>query len=550
MSEMELSAMSEVEPSAMSEMQYRRLGRTGLRVSSVGFGTCQLRMVPERQALETLVRGFELGVNVVHTAPDYEGADQLVARAIRESGCDVIVLPQAYDVQYNDDGPVEHFERLFEETFEIYGRERFELFGIACLDDREALLENVWGPRGMVEFLLEKKREGRIGGLYCTTHGDAEFVRRIIESGAFDAGMLAYNVLGFHLLSYNPPPERSFENMGATESVIFPLAAEHDVGLMVMKPLAGGLLVEGKAFRARRAAASVPRPLQAGAVLRAILADERIACVLPGTASLEEAEENARAGHWAIGLESAARAEIATTVAGLRAQLCSRCGQCERTCSRDLEIPWLFRAAYVNLQPSETIETWDDVEYFALHPDGPSLCADCTNRTCLCPIGIDIPATLERLHGDMLDLAAQGLIRSAGFRAQPAIGSEMFGAKVILREVPATAREGQRSAGRIYVENTGERGWFVDDRYFPYARVELGVYLDGHELTRVRLRHDTHRGSRAHFVFEFEAPAEPGAHRLELVLLGEHVAFDRAAGLELYAAPFAVESTARVEAPR
>ena len=50
-------------------MELRQLGRTGLRVSAVGFGTCQLRLVPEAQAIDTLLRGFELGVNLVHTAP-------------------------------------------------------------------------------------------------------------------------------------------------------------------------------------------------------------------------------------------------------------------------------------------------------------------------------------------------------------------------------------------------------------------------------------------------------------------------------------------------
>ena len=32
----------------------------------VGFGTSQLQLVPERQAIDTLCRGFELGVNWVH----------------------------------------------------------------------------------------------------------------------------------------------------------------------------------------------------------------------------------------------------------------------------------------------------------------------------------------------------------------------------------------------------------------------------------------------------------------------------------------------------
>ena len=65
-------------------MEYRRLGKSNLQVSAVGFGTCQIRLVSEQQAIDTLKRGFSLGVNLVHTAPDYEGADDLVAQAIEE----------------------------------------------------------------------------------------------------------------------------------------------------------------------------------------------------------------------------------------------------------------------------------------------------------------------------------------------------------------------------------------------------------------------------------------------------------------------------------
>ncbi len=37
-------------------MQYRRIGRTDVHLSVVGFGTAQLRLVPERQAIEEATR--------------------------------------------------------------------------------------------------------------------------------------------------------------------------------------------------------------------------------------------------------------------------------------------------------------------------------------------------------------------------------------------------------------------------------------------------------------------------------------------------------------
>src|SRR5262249_39229431 len=145
----------------------------------------------------TLRRGFELGVNLVHTAPDYEGAEDLVAQALRGTSREVIVCSQGY-------GPMSQFEAFFEATRARLGKPRLELFGIACVEDREALGENVWGPGAMVDFLRRQKAAGRLGGIFCTTHGPPEYIRRLIESDAFDALMIAYNVLGFHLLSCNP----------------------------------------------------------------------------------------------------------------------------------------------------------------------------------------------------------------------------------------------------------------------------------------------------------------------------------------------------------
>jgi MoaA/NifB/PqqE/SkfB family radical SAM enzyme len=73
-------------------METRPIGRTGIELSVVGLGTAQLQMVPERQAIETLVRGFELGVNWVHTAPDYGGIDPWIRKAIEIAGREVMVL--------------------------------------------------------------------------------------------------------------------------------------------------------------------------------------------------------------------------------------------------------------------------------------------------------------------------------------------------------------------------------------------------------------------------------------------------------------------------
>ena len=89
----------------------------------------------------------------------------------------------------------------------------------------------------MVEFLQQKKAQGRIDAIFCTTHGSPQYIQTLLKRDIFDALMIAYNPLGFHLLSCNPPANRHFEDIPSVPSEIFPLAQEKGVGLLIMKPL-------------------------------------------------------------------------------------------------------------------------------------------------------------------------------------------------------------------------------------------------------------------------------------------------------------------------
>lgn len=497
-------------------MEYRRLGRTGLDVSAVGFGTNELRLVPERQAIQTLIRGFELGVNIVHTSPDYEGAEDLVARAVAEWGRPVIVASQAYDIHYNSSGPVRHFEQLFDATCAKLRTDRLDLYGIASVDDREAFGENVWGPGGMVEFLLQKKQEGRLGSIFCTSHGEPAFLRRVVESDVFDAVMLSYNPLGFHLLSLNPPPGRHFENVVRNKHEIFPLCRERDVGVMVMMPLAGGLISQGKAFPAVEQRSGDRSPVTAETVLRTILEDQNVACVLPGTASLEEAEENARAGHAPLQVAAESRYLLSERLTELQGSHCRRCGTCDSLCSQDLPASWLFRAHDMATHPGERFETWADVEYFRIHPEPESICASCPDVTCTCPYGIDVPQALIGAHSDMVQLMEAGLVPPPQ-SGNPLIGDSSFGARKVLVELPDRMDPGQTVVCVVQLENAGSQSWFSQDRAGS-EEVVLRCVVNRSAATVGRLRQDVHPGERGHFVFELTAPGEGEHFRLRLRL--------------------------------
>ena len=442
----------------------RRLGRTGLWVAPVGMGTCQLRLRPRERALATLRAACQAGINLFHTSPDYEGALELTLEAVRFAAERPTILHQGY-------GPMPHFRHLYQQALASEPGGTLKLFGIACVEDREAVGENVFGAGGMIEFLQAEKAVGRLGGIFCTTHAGAKSMRQYLEMGVFDAAMIAYNPLGFHLLTYNGAGQREFENMEQIREEIFPLAQRLDIGLMIMKPLAGGLLARGKAFPP--AGDVRPElPWSARQVLEWILKEPAVSCVVPGMADPAEVWENTTPSPTGV--------EMAAGLGEMRRTICSRCGICDTLCSRNLPVSWLFRDGYIQMFPSETFESPAEMRIEQLHPAAETACTNCANRTCRCPQGLDIPFELPRLHETWKES-----------RARFAAGDWKLAAEVEVIE----ARIPRRLAGEvvaIHVRNRSNEVWITGEGLLQGPWGDL----------RAPLNHRVHPNETTHLIWE------------------------------------------------
>jgi len=494
-------------------MQFREIGSTGIRLSVIGCGTAQLQMVSERQAVGALRRAFELGVNWVHTAPDYGGVEPWIARAVRESRRDVIVATQSTAFLHELEPYLDRARRMF-------GREVLDLYGVNSIDDIEYIGENVWRRGGIVETLRRKKDEGVIKALFCTTHGPIESMERLVTCGAFDAVMVAYNPLEFHLLSYHAARYgRRFENLHDVRTRLFPLAAHRGVSVIVMKPLAAGMLTPGRAFPP----ASWPpgpreRSIAAADLLRHALGHPGVAATVVGIASADEADENARAGYAPLELSNERLEAIERTAAELRLSLCSRCGDCEPTCSRGLPLASMFRDAYIWNYGNETFMADERENYFLLHPSEALACATCEAQTCRCPHGMQIPGALAELHQTMTALRAEGRRPDAPDRRH---GEDMRTPhRVAVLSADIQVSPGTAAMARFLVENTGTSMWTAECHIpDPRVAVAVGVVVDGRFAGRTPIRQNICPGQRSPVVLEFDPPRSAGAHRLDFHLM-------------------------------
>ena len=228
-------------------MEYRKLGKTGLTVSKLGFGGIPIRGVSEEQAVAVVNRALDLGVNFIHTSVTYGDSTQKIRKVLEERRNECILA-----LKIGGGRTKRHAEERLRESFEALNVDHIE---IAELPINIGDWEEAMGPGGAYEAFIEAKEEGVIDFIGITGH-DIDFLDDAIKSDAFSNIIAPYNYVA-----------------NRAEAELFSTAREVDMGIIAMKVLGVGGIPE-----VRRAL----RYVWHGDVDTAII----------GMSTLEEVEEN------------------------------------------------------------------------------------------------------------------------------------------------------------------------------------------------------------------------------------------------------------------
>lgn len=295
-------------------MNYRTLGRTGIRVSEIGFGAWALgggmwATQSDDDSIAALHRAIELGVNFIDTAAGYGNgrSEQVIAKALagrREKVTVATKIPPTPGAW-----PPTPYDRADERYPEAYLRERLEerlrFLNTDCIDLLQLhVWTRAWNRDPSPLRTLEKfKREGKLRFVGLSTNDyDQDDCTTLIASGAIDTIQLIYN-----LFEQNPAaealPTALANNVGVIVRVAF------DEGSLTGKFTEQTTFPEGD-FRARyfagdRLARTVRRvdkikPDLDGtgytmpqAALKFVLAHPAVSVVIPGMRNASQAQMNA-----------------------------------------------------------------------------------------------------------------------------------------------------------------------------------------------------------------------------------------------------------------
>ena len=372
----------------------------GERLSRLGFGAMRLPCVdgdnarPDQAAVDQMVDyALEQGVNYFDTAWGYHAgqSEVVLGRSLARHPRDSFYLADkfpGYDLS-NMGKVKEIFERQLEKTGAGYFD--FYLFHNVCEMNVDGYLDPA---NGILDYLLEQKRAGRIRHLGFSAHGAIPCMERFLE--AYGEHM-EFCQIQLNFLDWEFQDAR-----GKVE-----LLTRWGLPVWVMEPVRGGKLAQITEAEAARLHELRPDESTVAWAFRFVQGVPEVCVTLSGMSNLDQLRENVATFSEERPLgeeERQALQEVVDDLLGRHTVPCTACRYCTSHCPMGLDIPKLlelYNEAMVTggkggFIPSMFVGTLPEDKR-------PAACIGCGSCAAVCPQQIDIPGTLadfaEKLAG-------------------------------------------------------------------------------------------------------------------------------------------------------
>ena len=328
-------------------MEYRILGKTGLKISRLGFGGIPIQRVDAEKTKSLMEKLSSLGANYIDTARGYTVSEEYLGYAL----CgirDRFILATKSMARTN-----EAMEKDIEISLKNLQTEYIDLYQVhnASVSD----LDTIAAPGGALEALFAAKAQGKIGHIGVTMHSKEAF-EKALELDWVETIMFPYNLVETH------------------GEALIEKCREKNIGFIAMKPLAGGALED------------------ASLAIRYILNNDAVSVVIPGMYDEKEAIQNVKACENLSSLSDEENAEIARIRKELGNEFCRRCNYCQ-PCTVGINISGVF--LFEGYLKRYGLGDWAKGRYETLNKKAKD-CVGCGVCETRCPYHLPIREMLKR----------------------------------------------------------------------------------------------------------------------------------------------------------
>jgi hypothetical protein len=358
-----LGAASVIDPQSAkaaspAKLDYRTLGRTSLKVTTVGMG-CMITSDPS-----VITRAADLGVNYFDTARGYQHGnnERMVGAALGAKRKQVVLSTKSHA------GTKEELQQHLDTSLRELNTDYIDVWYLHAKSAPSEI------PDDLIEVQQRAKQQGKIRFAGVSTHsGQQQLLPWMAQKGAFDVVLTGYNF-----------------TMDASMDQAIEIAAKAGLGVVAMKVMAGG------ALSLKPSDPNYKKLTQEGAMLAAlkwVISKPNIATTIPSITDMDQLDENLKA----MGNPLSASDEkiLSAHLDAIRPLYCSMCGRCDGACQRGLPVADVLRfLTYADGYGQFALGRERFLELRAEHKA--VRCGDCVECTVKCPHGVQVARRCAR----------------------------------------------------------------------------------------------------------------------------------------------------------
>ena len=302
-------------------MKNRVLGRTGATVSTISMGTEYLINQPQAHVDAVIHTAIERGINYFDVFFGQGYVREIYGQAFEGYRERVMLSAHLGAVERGRDSGVSRDPKealhYFEEYLRWFKTDYVDVLFLHNIDSQEDY-ETVMAPGGLGDLAQQLKAQGRARFIGFSGHS-VPTARQAVESGIVDVLMFPVNIAA---------------NAVEGKRALFQACASNNVGLVAMKPFAGGKLLQPETrmslmfFQTGGGDAEIQKdhPITPAQCLHYVLSQVGVSTIVPGFASIEQLEQGL--AYYEASEEERDFAGLLASFAEYRSGECVYCNHC------------------------------------------------------------------------------------------------------------------------------------------------------------------------------------------------------------------------------